>query len=118
MVHLRYVTIDCSDSSKLAGFWAAALGWAVVYDQADGALVADAAGGYPQLYLQPVPEPKTGKNRAHVDLEADDFERELDRLCALGARVISRSAPPSGAKSAVMGDLEGNEFCISEAGGQ
>ena len=44
-------------------FWAAVLGWAVVYDEADGALVADSAGGYPQLYLQPVPEPKAGKNR-------------------------------------------------------
>jgi len=114
MAPLRYVTIDCSDSARLAQFWAAALGWLVVYGQSDGALVADANAGYPQLYLQPVPEPKTGKNRAHLDLEADDLESELDRLCALGAVVISRRSSPDGAKSAVMGDPEGNEFCISE----
>lgn len=118
MAALRYVTIDCADSTRVASFWAAALGWAVVYDQADGALVADSARGYPQLYLQPVPEPKTGKNRAHVDLEADDIEREIDRLCALGAVLISRSFPPGGAKAAVMGDPEGNEFCVAEAGTQ
>jgi predicted enzyme related to lactoylglutathione lyase len=118
MAHLRYVTIDCSDSASLARFWAAALGWAVVYDQADGALVADGNAGYPQLYLQTVPEPKTGKNRAHVDLEADDFEGEVDRLCALGAVAISQRSSPDGAKSAVMADPEGNEFCIGEAGTQ
>ncbi len=118
MTVLRYVTIDCSDSKRLAAFWAAVLGWAVVYDEADGALVADSAGGYPQLYLQPVPEPKAGKNRAHVDLEADDLEHEIERLCALGATVISRSSPPGGAEAAVMGDPEGNEFCVAESGGR
>ncbi|MGA3351688.1 MAG: VOC family protein [Acidimicrobiales bacterium] len=115
MAALRYVTIDCLDSRRLASFWAAALGWTVVYDEADGALVADPADGYPQLYLQPVPEPKTGKNRAHVDLEAGDFESEIDRLGSLGATVISASSSPGRGRSAVMGDPEGNEFCVAEA---
>ena len=113
MAQLRHVTIDCSDSSRLAQFWAAALGWSVAHDQGDGALLTDANAGYPQLYLQPVPEPKTGKNRAHVDLEAGDFENEVERLCALGAVVISRRSSPDGARSAVMEDPEGNEFCMS-----
>jgi predicted enzyme related to lactoylglutathione lyase len=115
MASLRYVTIDCSDSKRLASFWAAALGWAVVYDEADGALVAGSTEVYPQLYLQPVPEPKSGKNRAHVDLEAVDVADEIGRLCALGASVLSTASVEGRGRSAVMADPEGNEFCLSEA---
>ncbi|MGA2529040.1 MAG: VOC family protein [Acidimicrobiales bacterium] len=114
MASLRYVTIDCTDSKRLASFWAAALDWAVVYDEADGALVAGPSGVYPQLYLQPVPEPKTAKNRAHVDLETVDIEGEIGQLCALGAAVISTGSVEGRGRSAVMGDPEGNEFCLSE----
>ena len=71
MAYLRYVTIDCSDSARLARFWAVALGWAVVYDQSDGALVADVNAGYPQLYLQPVPGTE---------------DREEPRTCGSGGR--------------------------------
>ena len=117
MPSLRYVTIDCQDSKALAVFWAATLGWEVVYDEADGALVANPVDSDPKVYLQPVPEPKAGKNRVHVDLEIDDFDRELDRLGGLGASVISTSESPDGRRSAVLGDPEGNEFCVSEAMG-
>ena len=53
-------------------------------------MISEPAGGRLPLYLQPVPEPKAGKNRAHVDLEASSLPAEIDRLCALGATVASR----------------------------
>lgn len=110
---LGYVTIDCTDSRNLAPFWAAALGWEITYDGDDGAVLADPAGAEPKLFLQVVPEPKSGKNRAHVDLVAEDFEGDLQRLTGLGATVLSTSTTPAGAPSAVLADPEGNEFCLA-----
>ena len=110
---LGYVTIDCSDSRSLAPFWSAALGWAITYNEDDGALLEDTGGAEPKLFLQVVPEPKSGKNRAHVDLVVEDFASELERLQVLGASVISTSTTPAGKPSAVLADPQGNEFCLA-----
>ena len=70
------------------------------------------APGGPRLYFTTVPEPKTIKNRIHLDLlpQADDQQAELARLTALGARVLDDQPP--GASWIVMADPEGNEFCL------
>jgi hypothetical protein len=70
-VALRFITLDYLSSSRLAGFWAAALGSAVVADEEWGAVVQSADLTVPGLYLQPVPEPKSTKNRMHLDLWVD-----------------------------------------------
>jgi hypothetical protein len=58
-------------------------------------------------------EPKTVKNRVHVDLETDDREKETARLLELGA---TRGADHDeyGQSWTVMADPEGNEFCIAQ----
>ena len=48
-----------------------------------------------------------------VDLVAEDFEGDLQRLTGLGASVLSTSTTPAGTPSAVLADPEGNEFCVS-----
>ena len=111
---LSCITIDCVESGSLADFWAAALGWEIVYNEADGAALQGSQDG-PMLYLQPVPEPKSGKNRAHVDLAADDYDAELSRLLALGATHVGASQGPGGRRSVVLADPQGNEFCLTEA---
>lgn len=40
----------------------------------------------PRLILQTVPEPKVGKNRAHLDLLFPSRDEARDRLLTLGAR--------------------------------
>jgi predicted enzyme related to lactoylglutathione lyase len=112
---LACITIDCADSRSLAAFWSAALGWDVVYDEDDGAALQARDGSEPMLYLQPVPEPKTGKNRAHVDLSARDYDVELDRLLGLGATRVQATQGPGGRRSIVLADPQGNEFCLTEA---
>jgi len=65
------------------------------------------------LFL-PVPEPKTGKNRIHLDLvsESPEHQREMvDRLVALGARRVD-VGQSSDADHVVLADPEGNEFCV------
>jgi hypothetical protein len=57
-------------------------------------------------------EPRTVKNRVHVDLVADDREKEIARLLALGA---TRHADHTehGHTWTVLSDPESNDFCIA-----
>ena len=84
----------------------------------------DPAGSRPRVFFQQVPEPKSAKNRVHLDvraapgLEGDErmaaLEAECERLVALGATRVQRfePAPPMSAGYIVMADPEGNEFCL------
>ncbi|MFG2782761.1 VOC family protein [Streptomyces prunicolor] len=67
-----------------------------------------------RLLFQRVPEPKTTKNRLHLDLHPgpDNREAEVERLTGLGASVLRRVTEPAGAW-VVMTDPEGNEFCVA-----
>ncbi len=60
-----------------------------------------------------VPEAKTVKNRLHFDLRADGVStsEELERLLALGARRTDVGQGPD-VSWVVLGDPEGNEFCL------
>ncbi|GJF33239.1 hypothetical protein KNE206_59390 [Kitasatospora sp. NE20-6] len=66
-----------------------------------------------RLLFQQVPEPKSTKNRLHLDLHAgpDRREAEVDRLLALGATVLARIDEP-GTRHVTLADPEGNEFCV------
>ena len=111
-ITIGYVTIDCADPKTLGRFWSEALGWSITYEEADGVLLAGTADACPQLFLQAVPESKTVKNRVHVDLDADDFAAELERLVGLGASVLNQTGDDT-KHSAVLADPEGNEFCLA-----
>src|SRR5580704_19029051 len=65
------------------------------------------------MCFMPVTDPKTVKNRMHLDLtsSAADRAQEIDRLLALGARRVDIGQ--TGAESwTVLADPEGNEFCV------
>ncbi len=113
-----HIVIDAADPSRLAAFWATALGWEVVSDESDEAAVAPAGFSYPgpaalPLVFVPVTDPKTGKNRVHLDLSTTSDEHqaaEVERLLALGAARadIGQGDVPW----EVLADPEGNEFCV------
>jgi len=134
------VTFDCAAPHTLADWWAETLGWQVepsdeafirkmveqgYASEADttthrGVLVwrVGAAIVHPdsgrRVPFQVVPEPKTVKNRVHLDVRvgAERVEGELDRLTGRGARFLHRGQ--QGPYSWVtLADPEGNEFCIS-----
>ncbi|MGI4791202.1 MAG: VOC family protein [Janthinobacterium lividum] len=54
---------------------------------------------------------RTGPNRVHLDLYADNQLAEIERLTVLGATQLVRDYPP-GADYVVMADPDGNEFCV------
>jgi hypothetical protein len=66
-----------------------------------------------RLLFQTVPEPKSVKNRIHLDIIVgpDDHEAEVERLVALGATVVSVHDGPDG-KWTLLTDPEGNEFDV------
>jgi Glyoxalase-like domain len=114
-LRIANVTFDCDDARKVAEFWSAALDRPLDADP-DPSEYFTSIGMHddtvPALYFIKVPEPRTVKNRVHLDLVADDREKEIARLVELGA---TRGADHDehGHSWTVMADLEGNEFCVA-----
>lgn len=109
------ITLDCSDPERLAEFWASALGYRRIFAHDPYVGLDPADGNGPRLLLQRVPEPKTVKNRMHIDIRRADFEQEAGRLVALGARRLTPGVftePGTDSHWIVMADPEGNEFCL------
>lgn len=125
MARLHDVVFDSRHPASIARFWAAVLdGYRVApYDEAELArlrgagifgpeddpnVLVEAPDGQPRIFFQLVAEPKTVKNRVHLDLRCDRPEDELERLTELGAGVVSEHDD-----HLVLRDPEGNEFCLS-----
>ncbi len=105
-------TLDCSDLDRMVGFWTAA-GDLVVEGVIQGRYVTLTGHGT-TLTLQRVTEPKTVKNRMHLDLLVDDPEQTVRRLESLGATRLTASARQEfGQRWYVLADPEGNEFCVA-----
>lgn len=135
------VTIDCAEPHPLADWWADALGWTVEPSDEpfirrmiaeghasesdttthNGVLVwrEGAAIRHPQeperrILFQWVPEPKTVKNRMHLDVRVgvEHVDSEVQRLTARGATVLhsGRQGPHTWV---TIADPEGNELCLS-----
>lgn len=137
------VVIDCADPDRLATFWATALGYTLqeppegfaswqAWLSAQGipesewnsaSAIIDPERRGPRLYFQRVPEPKTVKNRLHLDLNVSGgahgasaerlarLNTEVERLVAAGARQVE-AREERGEYWIVMRDPEGNEFCL------
>jgi predicted enzyme related to lactoylglutathione lyase len=125
VARIRHITVDCKDAYALAQFWSALTGWPIDEENEPGdtqCLIAPMlpepldAGTPGMLFIQ-VPEPKTAKNRIHVDMVPTDRSRdeEVARLSALGASVIADHRTADGLGWVVMTDPEGNEFCIERS---
>jgi hypothetical protein len=61
------------------------------------------------LFLR-VADPKTTKNRMHLDLQVKKYEEAVARAVSLGATAADDIY--RGEKWQVLRDPEGNEFCI------
>ena len=114
------IPIDSTDPQRLAGFWADVLGWRVRetgFQQTehgpDGAVLTPPSGDGVELDFRWVPEPKTTKNRLHLDIQPveGDQAAELERLLALGALPVDVGQGDDKPWH-VLTDPEGNEFCL------
>ena len=111
------LVLDAHDPDLLARFWCTVLGY-VELDRIDGSIEigppeAGFGGPQPTIVIDRTDEPKSGKLRLHIDVNATDRdqEAELDRLLAAGAR--RADVGQTGNESwHVLADPEGNEFCL------
>jgi predicted enzyme related to lactoylglutathione lyase len=113
-LHPHNVVIDCADHSVVVPFWEAALGWSAhrINDQFVVLRApADRTVGFDILFQQ-VPEPKTSKNRAHIDFDAGDMQAEVARLVDLGGSVLAEHSLGT-FRWTVVADPEGNELCVT-----
>ncbi len=111
---IRNLGIDTNDLDRAAAFWQAATGYVEQARITDYVLLADPDGGGVNVLLQRVPEPRTGKNRLHLDLTADDADAAATELERLGATRLRRFDEP-GDTWIVLHDPDGNEFCVCQS---
>ena len=118
---------DAADPHRIAAFWAQALGYVSEpgYEDEDGASIIDPAGQGPAIGFLRVPEPKSAKNRMHIDIRVageppwDMAEREglirskATDLAAAGATFVREESYGAALGHIVMLDPEGNEFCVA-----
>jgi Glyoxalase-like domain len=107
---------DANDPLRLARFWAAALGWEIDDETRDGIGLVPTDDTRFRILFLPVPEPKSAKNRIHLDLTStsiDDQHGTVERLIELGARHIDIGQGPHD-DHVVLADPEGNELCVIE----
>jgi predicted enzyme related to lactoylglutathione lyase len=112
-VTLHHVVVDAHDLPKLAQFWTQALGWEVLSEREREIVIGPDVNAQVGICFMPVTDPKTVKNRVHLDLttSAADRDTEIERLLALGARRVDIGQ--TGKESwTVLADPEGNEFCV------
>jgi predicted enzyme related to lactoylglutathione lyase len=115
-LRLGEIVIDCADHETVVAFWLAAMGDYArvdVNEQYVAIAPVDRTIGRPTILFQKVPEPKTVKNRVHLDLRGESMAAEVERLIALGAAFIAERTLGEGVRWTVMADPEGNEFCVS-----
>jgi Glyoxalase-like domain len=110
---LGQIVVDSADAAALAGFWSSLLGRSVL----DGAnrffavIPAAEDGKFPALMFLAVPEPRSGKNRLHLDLVSVDRPAAVERAIQLGARKVGEF-DEYGTQWTTLADPEGNVFDI------
>jgi len=106
---LYEIGIDTADSAeaahRIAAWWAEVLGARLVDDRGYSYVDRVPGAPYDSLDFAPVPEPKTVKNRIHLDVTTAD----VDDLVAAGATILRAKDDEIG--WTVMADPDGNEFC-------
>ncbi|MEU4391004.1 VOC family protein [Kribbella sp. NPDC023855] len=118
---LVQINMKAHDDSALGRFWADALGWSISSEGPGVTNLEPEGFVYPDptaicIDLVASPEPKTVKNRVHLDLATKSPAHQAElvaRLKNLGATPIDIGQ--GDVPWVVMADPEGNEFCVLDS---
>ncbi|NYD43638.1 VOC family protein [Nocardioides panaciterrulae] len=104
---LYEIVVDSADPERVARWWAGVLGGRLVSDGTGEEWAVEDVPGAPFecLVFGAVPEPKTVKNRIHLDVTTPN----VSGLVEAGATVLRH--PDGVIRWTVLSDPEGNEFC-------
>ena len=104
---LYELVVDCADHEAQSTWWQGLLGGERVLDDRGFSYLHGIPGlPFEALCFVPVPEPKTVKNRIHIDVTAPS----VDVVLGHGATVLR--APDEEIRWTVVADPEGNELCV------
>ncbi len=117
---LVQIAMNARDDAAVGRFWAQALGWTMSSEEPGVTNLEPAGSAYPNpvavcVDVIVVPEPKTVKNRVHVDLATTSRAHQAELI----ARLRDLGATPADVGQGdvpwtVLADPEGNEFCVFE----
>lgn len=101
------LAIDTMDADRIRPFWVAVLG----YEDRGGYLV-DPMGVGPSVWFQQMTEPRTERNRIHLDVTVphDVAEQRVADALAAGGTLLTDEYARSWW---VLADADGNEVCVS-----
>ena len=101
------IAIDTMDADRIRPFWAAVLDYR---EQPDGSL-SDPRGFGSPVWFQQMDEPRTERNRFHLDVSVphDLAPQRLDAALAAGGTLVTDEHARA---FWVLADAEGNEVCI------
>lgn len=100
------VAIDTTDAARIRPFWAALLGYR------EGEIdVVDPRRLGPPFWFQKTDEPRTERQRFHIDVSVphDEAEARIDAALAAGGRMVTDRFARSWW---VLADPDGNEACV------
>jgi 4a-hydroxytetrahydrobiopterin dehydratase len=100
--------LDALDVDKVRTFWCAVLG----YELAGDTDITDPDGLYPAVYVQQMEEPRTGRNRIHIDVGVphDQAEARVAAALAAGGTLVTDEFAPMWW---TLADPEGNEVDLA-----
>jgi len=114
---VSFTTVDATDPGRLAAFWGEVLGTEVEETSDEGRFVFLGEANGHVLGFQRVPEPKSVKNRVHLDVRVEDLQEATDAVLALGGSWDGAERQLDDARWRTLKDPEGNEFDIFVSGG-
>lgn len=116
MLRIGSIVWGVRDVPAAIRFWCEALDYRPLREPSPGwAILVPKQGPGPQMAITQVSSNAEDHQRHHLDLYADDRQREVERLIGLGARRAEWRYPP-GADYVVLLDPDGNSFCVIEKG--
>ncbi|WP_434740806.1 VOC family protein [Micromonospora sp. SH-82] len=114
IARFKDLVLDAADARALGAFWARVLGGELVEAGDRDTRILPGAGrtAAEGIWVNQVPEPRTGRTRVHLDLRLD--RPDPGSLLATGARLVRE--PDSEIDWWVLADPEGNLFCAFPPG--
>lgn len=114
MLRVGSTVLGVSDVRRAAQFWSRALGLVPRDQQIDEtwAVLVPPDGVGQNISLMLSDTPVQDRPRVHLDLYADEPEKEVERLIGLGASHVDWQDYPPDADFTVLADTEGNRFCV------
>lgn len=112
-ISIAMITMDTTDASRLGTWWAGVLDGTVVEENGGWFVVVSLGERRPLMAFQQVDDPTPGKNRLHLDLQADDMSVAVADLVSAGATVVEERSMDNGFVWTTLADPDGNEFCVA-----